>query len=196
MSESIPLQVPKINEDDLFKKEKISLDDFDKELLLSDQLDIREKKFLYHYLRTGNKSIAIKEAGYSINYNPLNKTKLKAALHYLMDKKGLTDGKLLDVAIEGLNAEKQHFSKDGELVGTSPDHLARHAFFKDLTEIKEWGQKEKEQVVAAVNINISTADASVLVDISEKLEKLNKNLELNGDENIIDVPAAQPATAE
>src|SRR3990167_9045476 len=166
------------------------MDEFDKELANSNILNLQEKKFVMKYFETeGNRSQACVHAGYGASVNPLKKMHVRAAIEYLMDRKGITDGKLMDVAIEGLGAMKTKYDARGQLLEETPDHAVRHMYWKDLVELKQLMPK-REEVVGGGGMNIflsSEEDKQGLMIVISRLNELNKRLELSGDDNCIEV---------
>lgn len=72
-------------------------------------LPVKQRKFLKYYLDTGNATYAAKKAGYKYTptaYEILNSPKFKYIFKQLLDKKGLTDYKIINKLIELLEAKK------------------------------------------------------------------------------------------
>ena len=73
------------------------------------KLTLKQRKFIKYYLETGNQSEAARRAGYALavsgRENMLKPT-IKAAFMALLDKKGLTDEKIVDKLMELIEAKK------------------------------------------------------------------------------------------
>lgn len=73
-------------------------------------MPLRQRKFLKYYLECGNVSAAAKKAGYKDirhTYTIFQSPLFKAMFMSLLDKKGLSDQKIVDKLMELLDAKKQ-----------------------------------------------------------------------------------------
>lgn len=74
------------------------------------KLTLKQRKFLKYYLETGNASEASRRAGYANDRQQgcqnLTKFNIRQAFMMLLDKKGLTDEKIVDKIMELIEAKK------------------------------------------------------------------------------------------
>ena len=122
---------------------------------------IKERKFLKKYLETGN---ATQSAFETYDVKDLNtasslgaQTLRKLSIGELMDKRGLTDDRLLETLEDGLQATKvisatiiagnpkEAGSQTNDFIDV-PDHNARHRYLETGLRLKGYGQQM--QVVA------------------------------------------------
>ena len=74
------------------------------------KLTIKQRKWMKYYIETGNSTLAAKKAGYAFGTSGpenLSKPIIRQAFMTLLDKKGLTDEKIVDKLIELIEAKKQ-----------------------------------------------------------------------------------------
>ncbi|PIQ90206.1 MAG: hypothetical protein COV71_05810 [Candidatus Omnitrophica bacterium CG11_big_fil_rev_8_21_14_0_20_41_12] len=75
------------------------------------KLTLKQRKFIKYYIETGNASLAARRAGYALGkeqgYENLTKPHIRLAFMVLLDKRGLTDEKIIDKLIELIEAKRQ-----------------------------------------------------------------------------------------
>ena len=75
------------------------------------KLTLKQRKFIKYYIETGNASEASRRAGYALGkeqgYENLTKPHIRHAFMVFLDKKGLTDEKIVDKLIELIEAKRQ-----------------------------------------------------------------------------------------
>jgi len=75
------------------------------------KLTLKQRKFIKYYIETGNASEASRRAGYALGkeqgYENLTKPHIRQAFMVFLDKKGLTDEKIIDKLIELIEAKRQ-----------------------------------------------------------------------------------------
>lgn len=116
------------------------------------KLTLKEKKYIKAYMETGNKSEAARVAGYKDIHSAwdiLQKPQVQAAIEHMMDKKGLSDGDLLDVMAEGVKANKvisaNVYIKQDPTNPESPaiDMKPADGVTKDFIEVPDWDARHK-----------------------------------------------------
>jgi len=116
------------------------------------KLTLKQKKFLRLYFKYGNGTKAALEA-YNTNDPKAasviaseNLAKLKDPVRVLMEKRGLSLGRLLDVLDEGLKAKKLVATRKGSI--KIEDHSVRHKY---LETAAKWLGIEREQVSSQIS---------------------------------------------
>lgn len=75
------------------------------------KLTLKQRKFIKFYLETGNASEAARCAGYALpgvqGHENLQKPNIRHAFMVLLDKKGLTDEKIINKLMELIEAKRQ-----------------------------------------------------------------------------------------
>jgi phage terminase small subunit len=75
------------------------------------KLTLKQRKFIKYYLGCGNASEAARKAGYATDrqqgYENLTKPYIRQAFISFLDKKGLTDEKIVDKLMELIEAKRQ-----------------------------------------------------------------------------------------
>lgn len=105
------------------------------------QLTLKERKFIKFYLETGNVSKSALRAGYAFRqsgFQNLSKLVIQEAFQMLLDKQGLTDARLNEVLIEGLESNKiigylhqyKKKGKSGKVEKISPDEIVSSEFME------------------------------------------------------------------
>lgn len=88
-------------------------------------LTLKERKLLQAYIETGSKTEAARQAGYK-NLNDawvvLARPHVNFAFQRIMEEKGLSDGKLLDMVVDGCKATRV-ISANVIMTGTKPGTL-------------------------------------------------------------------------
>lgn len=150
------------------------------------KLTLKEKKYIKHYLEHGNKSQAAIHAGYKDVHSAwdiLQKPQVQAAIEYMMDQKGLSDGALLDTLAEGVKANKvisanvylktdpnnpnapveEMKNADGVTKDfiEVPDHAVRHKYLVTAMQLRrmidKWTDPSQGQIVVNGNVNFVQA---------------------------------------
>jgi len=154
---------------------------------------LKQRKLAKHVAAGMNGKDAAIAAGYSphsaksIASDTLNhNVHVQAYLYRLMDKKGLTDSKLLTTLKDGLEANKVISAtvilKPGDPTVTErtadaksvdfidvPDHPTRHKFLETGLKLRGHLQPEQKPDAPAVNINILSVDGLTKEKIFERL---------------------------
>lgn len=110
------------------------------------KMTMKQRKWLQTYIETGNATQAAKAAGYNaksdhafwqIGYENLRK--LEVSVREIMDKKGITDARLMDDLDKGLNAERTEFAKfKGQITDKENviDYQTRHKYIETVLKLK------------------------------------------------------------
>ena len=127
------------------------------------KLTLKQKKFIKLYLESGNATKACQEA-YQCSYESArrmgseNLSKLGVTLKELMEAKGLSLGRLMDVLDDGLkanrvisaiNTDKQASGATADFIDV-PDHAVRHRYLE--TASKWLGLDQNSQPTNQVNV--------------------------------------------
>ena len=99
------------------------------------KLTLKQKRFIKYYLESGNASQSALKAGYKNRQSAfmnMSNVVIKDTLYQYMERQGLTEKKLLEVLVRGLEAYKLN-SKDKK----SADHATRHKFLETALKLKE-----------------------------------------------------------
>ena len=152
------------------------------------KLTIKERKFIKHYLKSGNVSQSALKAGYAQRgniYNALSKTDLRELFLEFLEKHDLTDKKIAKVIKEGLEANKTLGYLNNKVNGVNkisdefidvPDHSTRHKFLTTLLELHRKLEKEP-QIIDHKELNLHFGDIKVANICGEDLiNTLNKRL--------------------
>lgn len=119
---------------------------------ISRKLTLKERRFIKFYLKTGNKSEAARLAGYKnvmSAWEVLDKPIIQQAIENIMDERGLSDGKLIDVMAEGVQANKvisaNIYIKQDPTNPESPavDMKPADGATKDFIEVPDWDARHK-----------------------------------------------------
>lgn len=115
------------------------------------KLTLKERKFIKAYIETGNKSKAAQMAGYKnimSAWDVLENPRVQAAIEMMMDKKGLSDGELLDGIAEGTKANKVisaniYYKNPQDPNAPVEDMKESDGVTKDFIEVPDWGNRHK-----------------------------------------------------
>ena len=119
---------------------------------ISRKLTLKERRFIKFYLKTGNKSEAARLAGYKnvmSAWEVLDKPIIQQAIENIMDERGLSDGKLIDVMAEGVQANKvisaNIYIKQDPTNAESPavDMKPADGATMDFIEVPDWDARHK-----------------------------------------------------
>ncbi len=126
-------------------------------------LTYKQRRFVDEFVRNnGNATLAAKAAGYKYpkSRGPENveKSSVKAAIQQLMDKKGITWGRIADKLSEGLDAKKvvsaiitgkDADSRTDDFIEV-PDYATQHKFMDSAIKIREKldGLEKKDEEAA------------------------------------------------
>lgn len=102
------------------------------------KLTLKQRKFVKAYVESGNAANAAKKSGYSkncarqIGAENLTKPVIKQTIQVLMETRGLSDDRLLEVLESGLAADK--------IVDniTAPDYPTRHKYLETALKLKNY----------------------------------------------------------
>jgi len=151
------------------------------------KLTLKQAKFLKLYFETGNATRSALEVydtddyGVAGNIASENLKKLQAPIKTLMEAKGLSVGRLMEVLDDGLKANRTlsakviYQGKQGEATTKTddfievPDHAVRHKF---LDTASKWLGIDKAQTLIQQNIQVNLTDEQ----LETKLEALTNSL--------------------
>ena len=115
----------------------------------------RQKRFVDHFVDSGNGAEAARKAGYSKNCDDviasenLRKPNIQAAIADRMDAKGITEARLLKTLDEGLNANVvKVFNNNGAILISEPlvDHVTRHKYLETGLKLRDMFPAEKKNL--------------------------------------------------
>lgn len=119
---------------------------------IRNKLTLKQRKFIKFYLESGNKSDAARKAGYKTlmsAWDTLSKPIVQEVIEMIMDRKGLSDGDLLDTMAEGVKANKvisaNIYIKQDPNNPESPavDMKPADGVTKDFIEVPDWDARHK-----------------------------------------------------
>jgi len=110
------------------------------------EISIRARKYIKNKVSGMSDYQAAIKAGYKKGTaiaakQNIEKPRVKEELYDLMDKKGLTNDKLLDVTSEGLEAQKIHGTGDNFV--EIADYAVRHKYLETALRLKGHGTHDK-----------------------------------------------------
>ena len=140
----------------------------------------KQRLWIKAYFEEKTNIEAVKKAGYNCKNNHsahsigcANKKNLEGTIKELMDKMGISDEKLLNVLIEGLEANKVLGYLNNKVNGVEkvsdefvdvPDHAVRHKFLDTALKLKGAYSPEKVEHSGEVKQTVSFEEAVDIVD--------------------------------
>lgn len=112
-------------------------------------LNLRRRKFIKHYIETGNQTEAARRAGYkhpvSMGSWLMSLDEMKSAFRMLMDAAGVTDAKLIEVGKGGLEANKVISANIVQIKSDDPtvEEKEAHTKTQDFIEVPDWNARHK-----------------------------------------------------